>query len=277
MKKRFNAKKPKLSDKKLKGLSTPRILLEAGSAEECYQSVESLRILWGFKTANEKDWLQTIKELIESETWLKIPEESPYGSFQALVEAELEISWDKFKGAVKYLAKNCNIEALLGEFKNEKKTNHSLENNQGLNGYSPSNNGIKHSDKKLSKSKGSRQKTIKIHAPPIVRKLYENNCLSESQAAWCGIQELTPERRGQIAQIEAELEQLPIPISEEERTQVKRQANAIVNKFKDKKIVQIPINNRKEAAQEIINSFSRQEVSELAKHLENYLIHGSID
>ncbi|NEP47045.1 MAG: hypothetical protein F6K35_50845 [Okeania sp. SIO2H7] len=41
--------------------------------------------------------------------------------------------------------------------------------------------------------------------------------------------------------------------------------------------MQIPINNRKEAAQEIINSFSRQEVSELAKHSENYLIHGSID
>ena len=73
------------------------------SPVRAYQIVESLKTLWNSKSSQLKFWTRQLAELIENKAWLLIPEEKPYGSLEAMMQAEVGCSVDEFFAFMKLI------------------------------------------------------------------------------------------------------------------------------------------------------------------------------
>src|SRR5215471_9410635 len=72
----------------------PRDEKLAGSLPWCYQTVEFLKSRWTRKDTTDKHWEETLAELSQYEVWTKVPPEHPYGSLNALLQAEIGCTVD---------------------------------------------------------------------------------------------------------------------------------------------------------------------------------------
>jgi hypothetical protein len=95
--------------------NTPRALLPKGSPEWCYRTIDRLRYALEEIHVTESHYDKVIDELVEYRAWEKIPTpESPYGSLDELLKAELGLSKDeaKRKKVVQQAAINTTGEVL---------------------------------------------------------------------------------------------------------------------------------------------------------------------
>jgi hypothetical protein len=72
-----------------KALTGPRDLKPVGSPDWCYQTIYLLRRRWERMGADERQFEETKAEIVAARAWEKVPVERPYGSLEALLEAEI--------------------------------------------------------------------------------------------------------------------------------------------------------------------------------------------
>lgn len=76
-------------------LQSAIVLKDKGSPEWCYQKVAFLRDVFQMEQLTLQQWEKAIDELKKYRAWDKIPEERPYGSLDALLQAEIGIESEK--------------------------------------------------------------------------------------------------------------------------------------------------------------------------------------
>src|SRR5688572_25118818 len=67
----------------------PRLALDPGSPEWCYQTIELLRRCYHFEQTEREGFDKYLAELREHRAWEKFPVDKPYGSESRMIEAEL--------------------------------------------------------------------------------------------------------------------------------------------------------------------------------------------
>jgi uncharacterized protein DUF6011 len=67
----------------------PRDEKEPGSIAWCWQTLDLLKIRWQRKGFTDQQFRETLQEIKDQEVWQVLPPEAPYGSFAALLEAEV--------------------------------------------------------------------------------------------------------------------------------------------------------------------------------------------
>jgi hypothetical protein len=71
-----------------------------GSREWCWQITDKLKLYWKDKQLTDKEFQQVVDEVLEHRPWEKIPPESPYGSFEAMCQAELGVTPDAVQAEI---------------------------------------------------------------------------------------------------------------------------------------------------------------------------------
>jgi hypothetical protein len=67
----------------------PRDEKRPGSVEWCWQTLDLLKIQWQRKDLTDKEFEETLQELRTQEVWKVVPPEQPYGTLNALLQAEI--------------------------------------------------------------------------------------------------------------------------------------------------------------------------------------------
>ena len=67
----------------------PRTEKPAGSVPWCWQTIDLLKIRWQRKDFTDQQFAETLAELRQQKVWEVVPPEQPYGSIDALLQAEI--------------------------------------------------------------------------------------------------------------------------------------------------------------------------------------------
>src|SRR5678815_310545 len=67
----------------------PRNTKPAGSIAWCWQTLELLKIRWQRKDFTDQQFAETLEEVRQHEVWKTVPPAQPYGSLDALLDAEI--------------------------------------------------------------------------------------------------------------------------------------------------------------------------------------------
>jgi hypothetical protein len=103
--------------------SGPRSDKPLGSIAWCWQTLDLLKIRWQRKDFTDQQFEETLEELRQHEVWKVIPPDNPYGSLQALLEAEIGHTEQEAKEILlghggdrrsqEFQDYNCNLEKAL--------------------------------------------------------------------------------------------------------------------------------------------------------------------
>src|SRR5262245_10283366 len=67
----------------------PRTQKEPGSIPWCWQTIDLLKLRWQRKELTDVDFDTVVEELKAHDVWNRVPPDNPYGSLEALLEAEI--------------------------------------------------------------------------------------------------------------------------------------------------------------------------------------------
>jgi hypothetical protein len=87
--------------------NTPRALLPKGSPEWCHRTLSRLKWAFEEKKITEGEFNKVLNELDEYRAWEVIPEDHPYGSKEAMLQAEIGLAEQEARIYVAWLAENA--------------------------------------------------------------------------------------------------------------------------------------------------------------------------
>lgn len=82
-----NGRKKSLTPAERASLSGPRVMLEPGSNDWCYQTVYALQSLWRRIDRHHERYLGILNEADQVKIWEHFPPDLPYGSREAFIKA----------------------------------------------------------------------------------------------------------------------------------------------------------------------------------------------
>jgi hypothetical protein len=93
--------------------STPRALLEKGSLDWCYRTVDRLKWAFEKKSITEFEFNKILDDLSLYEAWTKVPEGHPYGSREAMLRAEIGLTVDEAQAQIRATVKEARDNPML--------------------------------------------------------------------------------------------------------------------------------------------------------------------